>query len=78
MTTPATPAVEFRGLSKFYDGVPAVDDVSLTLQPGEFFSLLGPSGCGKTTTLRMLAGFDLPDEGEVLIEGREVTGLPPY
>ncbi|MEK7381605.1 MAG: ABC transporter ATP-binding protein [Gemmatimonadota bacterium] len=78
MTTPATPAVEFRGLSKFYDGVPAVDDVSLTLQPGEFFSLLGPSGCGKTTTLRMLAGFDLPDEGEVLIEGRAVTGVPPY
>lgn len=78
MTTPPTPAVEFRGLSKFYDGTAAVDNVSLTLQPGEFFSLLGPSGCGKTTTLRMLAGFDLPDQGEVLIEGAPVTDLPPY
>ena len=56
----------------------AVDSVSLSVRPGEFLSLLGPSGCGKTTTLRMLAGFEQPDEGQILISGEYVQGVPPY
>ena len=51
----------------------AVDDVSLAIGEGEFFSLLGPSGCGKTTTLRMIAGFEVPDEGRILLQGQDVT-----
>jgi ABC-type multidrug transport system fused ATPase/permease subunit len=60
---PPTPAVEFRNVSRSFGSFKAVDDVSLRIAGGEFFSLLGPSGCGKTTTLRMLAGFDQPDPG---------------
>ncbi|MFZ9443172.1 MAG: ABC transporter ATP-binding protein, partial [Ilumatobacteraceae bacterium] len=56
----------------------AVDSVSLSVQPGEFLSLLGPSGCGKTTTLRMLAGFEQPDAGHIRISGQYVQGVPPY
>jgi spermidine/putrescine transport system ATP-binding protein len=55
-----------------------VDGVSLEVREGEFLSLLGPSGCGKTTTLRLIAGFEQPDEGEVRVGGRDVSGLPPY
>src|SRR3954469_6538896 len=58
--------------------VRAVDDVSLEINDGEFFALLGPSGCGKTTTLRMIAGFELPTEGEVYIHGRAMGKTPPY
>ena len=57
---------------------PAVDGVSLTLAEGEFFALLGPSGCGKTTLLRMLAGFERPDEGRITIAGRDMADVPPY
>ena len=69
--------VELRGLTKRYGQTLAVDDVSLLIQKGEFFSLLGPSGCGKSTTLRMIAGFVGPDTGDIEIGGEMVTRLPP-
>ncbi len=70
--------VDLAGVTKRYGDAVAVDDLSLTIQPGEFLSLLGPSGCGKTTTLRMIAGFEHPDEGDIRISGRSVLGLPPH
>ncbi|HPT15841.1 MAG TPA: ABC transporter ATP-binding protein [Kiritimatiellia bacterium] len=70
--------LEFEDVSKHYGAVRAVDHVSLTVKQGEFFSLLGPSGCGKTTLLRILAGFEQPDTGRVLLGGEDVTDLPPY
>jgi spermidine/putrescine transport system ATP-binding protein len=73
-----TAGVELRGVSKRFGDVLAVDALSLDLDRGEFFTLLGPSGCGKTTTLRMIAGFEQPDGGEIRIEGEDVAGLPPY
>jgi ABC-type Fe3+/spermidine/putrescine transport system ATPase subunit len=65
------------GLVKRFDGTAAVDHVSLALERGELLALLGPSGSGKTTTLRLLAGFETPDEGRVLVEGEDVTGVAP-
>jgi len=70
-------SVELRGVGKRYGATTAVEHVSLQIRKGEFFSLLGPSGSGKTTTLRLLAGFEAPDEGEILIEGRSMAGRPP-
>jgi ABC-type Fe3+/spermidine/putrescine transport system ATPase subunit len=70
--------VELRGVTKRFDEVVAVDAIDLSIRRGEFLSLLGPSGCGKTTTLRLIAGFEQPDEGEILIGGVDVAGLPPY
>jgi spermidine/putrescine transport system ATP-binding protein len=71
-------AVELVGVSKrFGDDVVAVDDLDLTIEDGEFFSLLGPSGCGKTTTLRMIAGFEFPTQGSVRIHGAEMGLKPP-
>ena len=69
--------LELEAVTKRYDKVVAVDDVSLSIKRGEFFSLLGPSGCGKTTVLRMIGGFILPDRGRVLIDRQDVTDLPP-
>jgi len=69
--------LEFRGVSKRFGTVQAVDNVSLDIKKGEFFSLLGPSGCGKTTMLRLAAGFEDPDAGRVFLAGRDITGLPP-
>ena len=66
-----------RGVTKPFGDLVAVDDVDLDVQPGEFLALLGPSGCGKTTTLRMIAGFDEPTEGEIEIGGRSAVGIPP-
>jgi spermidine/putrescine transport system ATP-binding protein len=66
-------AIGLVGVSKRFGGVSAVDDVSLEIAEGEFFSLLGPSGCGKTTTLRMVAGFELPDAGRIVMQGTDVT-----
>jgi spermidine/putrescine transport system ATP-binding protein len=71
-------SVELRSVTKRFDDFVAVDDLSLELAQGEFFTLLGPSGCGKTTTLRMIAGFEQPSEGEIRIEGDDVAGLPPH
>ena len=71
-------AVELRGLRKAFGDVVAVRDVSLEVRGGEFTTLLGPSGCGKTTLLRMIAGFETPDAGRILISGRDVTARPPY
>ena len=71
-------AVRLEGLTKMYGEVTAVAGIDLDIGRGEFFSLLGPSGSGKTTTLRMIAGFELPTGGRVLLDGRDVSQLPPY
>ncbi len=71
-------SVELTGVTKRFGTMVAVDHLDLEVQPGEFLSLLGPSGCGKTTTLRMLAGFEQPDEGFIRISGQYVQGIPPY
>ncbi|MFI5055385.1 MAG: ABC transporter ATP-binding protein [Actinomycetota bacterium] len=65
------------GVTKQFEDVVAVNDVSITIPGAEFFSMLGPSGCGKTTTLRMIAGFETPDAGRVLLQGNDVTHVPP-
>ena len=65
-------------LTKRFDDVVAVNSVNLNIAPGEFFSLLGPSGCGKTTTLRMIAGFDAPTSGQILLDGGDVAGVPAF
>ena len=70
--------IEFRGITKRFENVVAVDNVSLAVERGSFFSFLGPSGCGKTTSLRMIAGFDQPTEGDVFIGGTSVVGIPPH
>ncbi|HEU5263754.1 MAG TPA: putrescine/spermidine ABC transporter ATP-binding protein [Gaiellaceae bacterium] len=75
---PSSPDVELFGVTKRFGGTAAVDRLDLDVHPGEFLSLLGPSGCGKTTTLRLIAGFERPDEGEVRIGGRDVSKVPPY
>jgi putrescine transport system ATP-binding protein len=74
----ARPLVRFDGVSKRFSGVAAVEQVSLDIFPGEFFALLGPSGCGKTTLLRMLAGFEVPDAGRILLDGEDIARVPPY
>ena len=69
--------VQLQGLTKRYGGALAVRGIDLDIPPGEFFCLLGPSGCGKTTTLRMIAGFERPNSGRILLDGRDVSGTPP-
>ncbi|MFZ1374798.1 MAG: ATP-binding cassette domain-containing protein [Nostocoides sp.] len=73
-----TPVVEVRNVARSFSGTKAVDGVSLKIAPGEIFGLLGPSGCGKTTLLRLIAGLDRPDIGDIFLAGREVTALPAY
>jgi spermidine/putrescine transport system ATP-binding protein len=73
-----TPSVELDDVTKRFGEVVAVDDISLALTAGEFFTLLGPSGCGKTTTLRMVAGFEEPSDGQIRIDGSDVADLPPH
>ncbi len=70
--------VELRAVTKRFGSLTAVDAISLSVRKGEFLSLLGPSGCGKTTSLRLIAGFEQPDEGEILIAGVDSVGIPPY
>jgi len=70
--------IEFLGVTKKFDDLVAVDDVSLSVKSGSFFSLLGPSGCGKTTSLRMIAGFEQPTSGDVIIGGQTMVGVPAY
>jgi spermidine/putrescine transport system ATP-binding protein len=72
------PWVELRNITKHFEDVTAVDDLSFGVEKGEFFSLLGPSGCGKTTTLRIIGGLETPDAGEVIINGEIVNDLPAY
>jgi ABC-type Fe3+/spermidine/putrescine transport system ATPase subunit len=72
-----SPDVVLRGVTKRFGDLVAVDAIDLEVRPGEFLALLGPSGCGKTTTLRMIAGFDEPTEGEIEIDGRSAVGVPP-
>jgi spermidine/putrescine transport system ATP-binding protein len=72
-----TTAIAVERVSKRFGKAAAVRDVSLSIAEGEFFSLLGPSGCGKTTTLRMIAGFEIPDEGRIRLQGRDVTSVLP-
>ena len=69
--------IELVGVSKGYDGAQVIDNINFYVRKGEFVTLLGPSGCGKTTTLRMIAGFELPDEGKILLNGEDISLLPP-
>ncbi len=73
-----TPFIRIEAVTKHFDGVAAVNAVSLDIRKGELFALLGGSGCGKTTLLRMLAGFETPDGGRILIDGKDMTGVAPY
>lgn len=73
-----TPLLEICNLSKTFDGQLAVDDVNLTIYKGEIFALLGASGCGKSTLLRMLAGFEMPTSGQIVLDGQDLAHVPPY
>ena len=79
MTDPEGPVeVGLYGVTKRFGDMVAVDDVTITVGRGEFFSMLGPSGCGKTTSLRMIAGFEEPDAGRVELTGRDIVGVAPF
>ena len=78
MNDHTTPAVRFLEVSRFFGEVKAVDRVSLDIPDGEFFTMLGPSGSGKTTCLRLIAGFERPTSGSILLHGKDVSRLPPY
>jgi putative spermidine/putrescine transport system ATP-binding protein len=73
-----TIAVQFQSVSRVFDKVRAVDDIDLSIEEGEFFSMLGPSGSGKTTSLRLIAGFEQPSSGSIKIFGQEAAGVPPF
>ena len=70
--------IDLKHINKQYDGTPVLQDINLYIRRKEFVTLLGPSGCGKTTTLRIIGGFESPDSGEVLFEGKDIQALPPY
>ena len=70
--------ISLQGVSKVFDGVTVVDNFDLDITKGEFVTFLGPSGCGKTTTLRMIAGFETPTEGKILLNGEDITKIPPH
>jgi putrescine transport system ATP-binding protein len=74
----ARPLVQFEMVSKRFGGFLAVDNVQLAIYEREFFALLGPSGCGKTTLLRMLAGFERPSEGRIVLDGEDIADVPPH
>ena len=73
----ARPLVRVEAVTRRFGGLAAVDRLSLEIYQGEFFALLGPSGCGKTTLLRMLAGFEQPNDGRILLDGVDITRVPP-
>src|SRR5437762_13250121 len=77
-TAASAPDIRLAGVRKLFGDVAAVDGIDLDIRRGEFFTLLGPSGSGKTTCLRMIAGFERPDEGSVELAGKDVTRLPPH
>ncbi|HEY7018893.1 MAG TPA: ATP-binding cassette domain-containing protein, partial [Gaiellaceae bacterium] len=70
--------IRLEELTKSFEDVVAVDGIELQMPPGEFFTLLGPSGCGKTTTLRMIAGFEQPTSGKIVLDGVDVARVPPH
>jgi spermidine/putrescine transport system ATP-binding protein len=70
--------IELKNLTKSYQGVKAIDNINLRIRENEFVTLLGPSGCGKTTTLRLIGGFEEPDEGDILFQGQRLNNVPPY
>src|SRR5258705_2653965 len=74
----AHPLLRFETVSKSFGGVTAVDQLSLDIYQGEFFALLGPSGCGKSTLLRLLAGFETPEQGRGVLDGVDLSGVPPH
>ena len=69
--------IDLVNISKSYDGSLVLDDLNLSIHKNEFVTLLGPSGCGKTTTLRILGGFEKPDKGSVIFDGKDITNVPP-
>ena len=70
--------IELIGISKSFDGESVLDNITLTIKDKEFVTLLGPSGCGKTTLLRIISGFEYPDSGEVIFDGKRINDIPPY
>jgi spermidine/putrescine transport system ATP-binding protein len=70
--------ISLENISKHYDGVTVLDNISLYIRKKEFVTLLGPSGCGKTTTLRIIGGFETADSGRVMFAGKDISGIPPY
>ena len=74
----ATPFIQIKNLSKNFDGTPAVANIDLNIYQGELFTILGGSGCGKSTLLRMLAGFETPSAGQIIIDGKDMAGIPAY
>jgi spermidine/putrescine transport system ATP-binding protein len=71
------PLIQIKEVTRRFGNATALHSISLDIHSGEFFTLLGPSGCGKTTLLRMIAGFDAPDEGDILLDGKSIVDLPP-
>ena len=78
LTDSSTYIIELKNVTKIYDGVTVIDKMNLNIKKGEFVTLLGPSGCGKSTTLRMIAGFETPTSGDILLNQKDITSMPPY
>ena len=78
MANNSTIAVKFEKISRYFGEIKAVENLSFSVKEGEFFSMLGPSGSGKTTCLRLIAGFEIPDSGNLYIHNREMSNTPPY
>ena len=70
--------IELKNITKSFDGVPVLQNVNLDIYDNEFITLLGPSGCGKTTMLRLIGGFETPDEGDIVFLGNKINDVPPY
>ena len=75
-TTSLTPLVELKSLNKGFDGKQIISELDLTIRNGEFLTILGPSGCGKTTVLRLIAGLEDVDEGQIILDGQDITDIP--